>query len=220
MVGRAVREDEHICRYLASETGCIVLSLHYHAAPQVTYPVAEQETFDALRWALSAGNQYGWDRHRITVGGGGAGAKLAVNTAQQAYEAGHKLHGLITSYPVFDYTRSDRAADVDKPKYGARIFDFAINSYFPEPNTRTEALASPAFDLALMKKLPNTLIQVGTLDWLAEDGRALASRMSKARRPYTLTEYEAEGGFTVRGDSAVMTTAIRDQVNFILDLYA
>lgn len=44
--------------------------------------------------------------------------------------------------------------------------------------------------------------------------------MSKARRPYTLTEYEAEGGFTVRGDSAVMTTAIRDQVNFILDLYA
>lgn len=219
LIGRAVREDEHICRYLASESGAIVLSLHYHAAPHVSYPVAEQECFDALTWALSAANQFGWDRHRISAGGGGVGAKLAINVAQQAYEQNIRLSGLIVSYPLLDFTRSDRSTDVEKPKHGPRILDFIADTYFPEKATRTDALASPAFDLALVKKLPSTLIQVGALDWLAEDGRALAARLAKAQRPHMLTEYPAPSGFTVRGDESVIEDALDEQVRFIRSLW-
>lgn len=220
LVGRAVREDEHICRYLASETGAIVLALHYHAAPQVSFPVTEQECFDALHWALDAANQYGWDRHRVTVGGGGAGAKLAINTAQQAYEKDIQLSGLIASSPLLDYTRSDRETEVEKPKHGPRLLEFIADAYFPTGSTRTLPLASPAFDLALVKKLPHTLIQVGTLDWLAEDGRSLAAQLRRVSRPHTLTEYEAPGGFTIRGDKAIMEAAISEQAHFIRSLYS
>lgn len=220
LIGRAVREDEHICRYLAADTGAIVVSLHYHAAPQVSYPVAEHECFDALTWALSSANQFGWDRHRVTVGGGGSGAKLAINTAQLAYEKDIHLTGLIASSPVLDYTRSDRDTDVEKPKHGPRMLAFVMDAYFPDAGTRTQPLASPAYDLALVKKLPRTLIQVGSLDWLAEDGRALAASLSRASRPHTLTEYEAPGGFTVRGDEAIMTAAIEEQARFIRELHS
>ncbi len=48
-VSRNVHEDAHICRFLASDVGCVVLSIDYHCAPQVTFPVAEEECFDVLR---------------------------------------------------------------------------------------------------------------------------------------------------------------------------
>ncbi|MGO1460431.1 MAG: alpha/beta hydrolase fold domain-containing protein, partial [Flaviflexus sp.] len=101
VIGRAIREDEHVSRFLASETGAIILAPHFHAAPQVSFPVAEHQCFDALKWALSAGSM-GWNPDRITVGGGGTGAKLAINTAQLASEGRIRLSGLIATTPVTD----------------------------------------------------------------------------------------------------------------------
>ena len=263
LIGRAIREDEHVSRFLASETGAIILAPHFHAAPQVSFPVAEHQCFDALKWALSAGNM-GWNPDRITVGGGGTGAKLAINTAQLASEGRIRLSGLIATTPVTDVSLPtpgagagsvppmSRGKNAEQPDSSTgsspsaqmsgfepaaedgvkgkmlewrekkddlfeRLFDFAAESYVPDED-RMDPLASPAFDLSLVTKLPRTLIQVGAEDPIADQGRALARRLAKARKPHTLTEYPAGHVFTVHGKENIMEAAIVEQVRFIQSL--
>lgn len=279
LIGRAIREDEHVSRFLASETGAIILAPHFHAAPQVSFPVAEHQCFDALKWALSAGNM-GWNPDRITVGGGGTGAKLAINTAQLVSEGRIRLSGLIATTPVTDVSLPtpgagagsvppmSRGKNAEQPDSSTgsspsaagstasaqpteappsaqmsgfepatedgvkgkmlewrekkddlfeRLFDFAAESYVPDED-RMDPLASPAFDLSLVTKLPRTLIQVGSEDPIADQGRALARRLAKARKPHTLTEYPAGHVFTVHGKENIMEAAIVEQVRFIQSL--
>ena len=218
LIGRGIREDEHVCRFHAAETGCTVLSLHYHAAPQVTFPVAEHECFDALRWALDSADVHGWDG-RITVGGGSTGAKLAVNVAQQAYDHGIPLAGVVLSSPLLDLTHNDRETDREKPRWGPRLLEFIADTYVPDTLTRFQPLASPSFDLALVKKLPPALIQVGSEDWLAGDGEDLAARLVRAHKPHTLTHYPAGHHLTVRGEADVRAEALAEQSRFITGLY-
>lgn len=229
MIGRAVREDEHVSRYLASETGAIVLTPHFRAAPQVTFPTTEQDCFDVLQWARANADRYGWDSERITVGGAGTGAKLALNVAQQAYETRMGLAGLILTTPVTDVSRPNRNPIVEQQgdddqdgflhRLYAKIVTFTADAYFPDPESRIQPLASPAYDLALVKKMPPVFIQTGSDDLLKDDGENLAKRLNKARKPFLLTEYEAGHSLTVHGSNEVVQQALNDQVEFLLDLY-
>lgn len=227
LIGRAIREDEHISRFLASETGVVVLAPHFRAAPQVTFPTTEQDCFDVLQWAQSVADQWGWDRDRITVGGSGTGAKLAINVAQQAFEARLPLSGVIATTPVTDVSKTNKnpVPEPEDSKFAflyrtySKMVAFTADAYFPDPDSRILPLASPAYDLALVKKLPPTLIQVGTGDLLKDDGLDMAKRLHKARKPHVLTEYEAGHAFTTNGADDIIEEALLDQVTFLKSLY-
>jgi acetyl esterase len=217
MVIRNVHEDDHICRYLASDVGCVVVSIDYHAAPQVTYPVAEQECFDVLDWAVRNADQQGWDASRISVGGGSAGGKFAVNVVQQAHDAKIPLRAAVLSYAVVDMTRTDRTSSIPKPLISPTVQRMVSRLYAVDENLRREPLASPMLDEDLAAKMPPAvLIQTGVLDTLGPEMVALAQRLKSSGVNVQHTAYPWDHAFTVSGESDHIDTSVREIGTFLL----
>ncbi len=176
---RSPEQDDHVCRYLASDVGAAVLVPDYDTAPKVAYPVAEHQAYDVAAWAHAHGAEQGWDGGRLSVGGYSAGAKLAINVVQQARDAGAFLPvALAVGYGVTDVGLDPHARTSPKrrPAIGPRLLRLVQHVYFPDPATRAEPLASPALapDLA---GFPPTLVTTGGLDSLEADGRIFAEKL-------------------------------------------
>jgi acetyl esterase len=218
MIIRNVHEDDHIGRYLASDVGCVVVSIDYHASPQVTYPVAEQECFDVLDWAVRNADQQGWDASRVSVGGGSAGGKFAVNVVQQAYDAGIPLRAAVFSYAVVDMTRSDRTSSLRRPMISPIVQRMVERLYVVDESVRREPLASPILDEDLAAKMPPAvLIQTGDLDTLGPEMVELARRLKSSGVNVQHTAYPWDHAFTVAGKADRIETSVREIGAFLLD---
>jgi len=68
---------DYPCRHLASESGCIVISVNYRLAPEHVFPAAFDDCLSALQWTFDNTEIIGADKHRIAVGGDSAGGNLA-----------------------------------------------------------------------------------------------------------------------------------------------
>jgi acetyl esterase len=215
MVLRNLHEDDHICRYLASEVGCVVLSIDYHAAPQVLFPVAEHECFDVLAWAVTNAEQWGWDPERISVGGGSAGAKFAINVAQQAATAGIPLRAATLAYPIIDLTDVPRSSPKARPAISPTVIKLVQAAYYVDESTRRDPLASPVFDEELAQKMPPTLIQAGIQDSLLTDARILAERLREGGVPVQCTDYDSDHAFTVSPKSEHLRRSVQEVADFL-----
>jgi acetyl esterase/lipase len=89
-------------RYLAIETGAVVVSVDYRRPPEVRFPGAFEDAFAALRDVVARISEFGGDPNRIGVAGDSAGGNLAAVTAIAARDAGIKLAGQMLAYPVTD----------------------------------------------------------------------------------------------------------------------
>ncbi|MEJ7650729.1 MAG: alpha/beta hydrolase [Nakamurella sp.] len=215
MILRNVHEDNHICRYLASEVGCVVVSVDYHAAPQVFFPVAEHECFDVLAWAVANAEQWGWDPERISVGGGSAGAKLAVNVAQQAAHAGIGLRAATLAYPLMDLTDIPRTSPKARPALSPKLLALVRSAYYVDVSIRRDALASPVFDEHLAQAMPPTLIQAGTQDSLLADAHDLARQLRSGGVDVQLTDYDSDHAFTVDPKSPHLRSSVQEIAAFL-----
>jgi acetyl esterase len=89
-------------RYLAIETGAVVVSVDYRRPPEVRFPGAFEDAFAALRDVVARIAEFGGDPSRIGVAGDSAGGNLAATTAIAARDAGIKLAAQLLAYPVTD----------------------------------------------------------------------------------------------------------------------
>src|SRR5881227_3488562 len=89
-------------RWLAIETGAVVVSVDYRRPPEVRFPGAFEDAFAALRDVTSRIAEFGGDPGRVGVAGDSAGANLAATTAIAARDAGIKLAAQMLAYPVTD----------------------------------------------------------------------------------------------------------------------
>ena len=76
--------DEPEMRWIAAEVGCVVASVDYRLAPEHKYPIAPEDCYAALRWAVEHAAELGADAGRVSVGGGSAGGNLAAVIALMA----------------------------------------------------------------------------------------------------------------------------------------
>lgn len=217
---RNTHEDAHICRYLASDVGCVVLAIDYHAAPQVTFPVAEQECIDVLQWALDHADQQGWDGERVSVGGASAGAKLSMNLVQYAHDAAIALRAAVLSYAVADCTRTDRTSPKANAAISPTLQKLSARLYFVDPASHDDPFASPYHDSDLPKKMPPTLIQTGDLDTLGPEMVEIAGRLREAGVDVTHTAYPVDHAFNTQGNREIMDTSIREIGAFLLERLA
>lgn len=214
---RNTAEDDHICRFLASDVGCVVLGIDYHAAPQVTFPVAEQECTDVLQWALDHADEYGWDGDRVSVGGPSAGGKLSMNLAQYAHDSGIALRAAVLSYAVADCTRTGRTSPKANPIISPTLQKFSARMYFVDPSCQGDPVASPYYDDDLPMKMPPTLIQTGDLDTLGPEMIEVAARLRDAGVDVTHTAYPTDHAFNTQGDRVIMDSSIREIAAFLLE---
>jgi acetyl esterase len=89
-------------RYLAIETGAVVVSVDYRRPPEVRFPGAFEDAFAALRDVVARIAEFGGDPSRIGVAGDSAGGNLAATTAIAARDAGINLAAQLLAYPVTD----------------------------------------------------------------------------------------------------------------------
>ncbi|OBK81450.1 alpha/beta hydrolase fold domain-containing protein [Mycobacterium sp. 1164985.4] len=195
---RNPRQEEYLAEYIAAEVGAVVVLPDYATAPQVQYPVAEQQCYDIARWLRHEGSHYGWDTSRMSLSGASAGAKLAVNVCQQSREDDElNWRAALLTFPVTDLSRFDRTSAKKRARISPTIQRLAIEAYVVDPSVRREPLASPVFDTALAEAMPPSLVMTGEFDTLGPEGDALASEL--ARRGVATTHRRFPGidhGFT------------------------
>jgi acetyl esterase len=103
--------DTHdgLCRSLAAEAPCAVLSLGYRLAPEHKFPTALEDAIDALRFLAAAASRLGIDPQRVAIGGDSAGGTLAAVLALLAARDAALL-GLVPVLQLLFYPVTDAAA--------------------------------------------------------------------------------------------------------------
>ncbi|KQP19202.1 alpha/beta hydrolase [Pseudorhodoferax sp. Leaf265] len=95
----SVATHDTLCRELAHQAGCAVLSLDYRLAPEHRFPTAQNDAWDALQWLAEEGAALGLDTTRLAIGGDSAGGTLAAVCAIAARDAGLPLALQLLFYP-------------------------------------------------------------------------------------------------------------------------
>lgn len=212
---RHPEQDDHICRHLAAEAGCVVLNIDYWTAPQHRFPTAPIQAHDACEWAANHGAEHGWDGERLAVGGHSAGGALATGVCRTARDRGTFTPLL----QIIDYAPLDLVTDpgakhsrarrpLISPR-SARLFNAA---YVPDPARRGDPLASPGLATDLAGLAP-ALVITAEYDSLRDEGDAYAAALAAAGVPVVHRMVEGvDHSFTHKGPP--------ETVRPILDLMA
>jgi len=89
-------------RWLAIETGAVVVSVDYRRPPEVRFPGAFEDAFAATSDVIARIAEFGGDERRVGVAGDSAGGNLAAATAIACRDAGIRLSAQLLVYPVTD----------------------------------------------------------------------------------------------------------------------
>src|ERR1700730_2799975 len=89
-------------RWLAIETGAVVVSVDYRRPPETRFPGAFEDAFAAMRDISERIAAFGDDDKRLGVAGDSAGGNLAAAVAIACRDAGIKLSAQLLVYPVTD----------------------------------------------------------------------------------------------------------------------
>jgi acetyl esterase len=181
-IARHPEYDDHICRALVAETGCVVVNVDYDVAPQRPFPVAPRQAWAVTEWVARNGKTQGWDGERLAVGGQSAGGNLAAGICLVARDRGTLTPVLqILNYPPLDLATdpSAKVARTAKPLIRPSLATLFNNAYTPDPATRRDPLASPLLAGSLAGVAP-ALVITAEYDLLRDEGDNYAQRLAEA----------------------------------------
>jgi acetyl esterase len=184
---------DNICRRMANEAKCIVISVEYRLAPEHKYPAAFNDCFAATRWACEHNEEFGGDPDRIIVTGDSAGGNLAAAVCLRARdEGGPRIAGQVLVYPIVD--RNFETASYHENAQGYMLtrdtMKWFWEHYLPPGDDGSHCYLSPLRATSLAG-LPPALVVTCELDPLRDEGRAYADRLTQEG---VLTTHIAEMG--------------------------
>jgi len=95
----SIASHDTLCRTLAAQAGCAVVSVGYRLAPEHRFPTAVHDAWDATQWLAREGAALGLDTGRFALGGDSAGGTLATVCATLARDAGLAPRLQLLFYP-------------------------------------------------------------------------------------------------------------------------
>ncbi|WP_160133725.1 alpha/beta hydrolase [Halococcus salsus] len=178
--------DTHdaVCRGIANEADCLVLSVDYRLAPEHPFPAAVEDCYAATEWAAEFAPEIGGDPDRIAVGGDSAGGNLTAAVSLMARDQGgpdlcHQslIYPAVASPPLHEF---DSYAENGEGYFLERD-DMAwfYERYIPRATDARNEYAAPLLARDLADLPPATLI-TGGFDPLRDEGYAYADRLRDA----------------------------------------
>lgn len=102
----SIDSHDQLCRFLAREAACIVVSVDYALAPEAPYPHGLDDFHAAVLWCFDHAGDIGGDPARIAVTGDSAGGNLSAAVARRmATDPKRKLRLQLLIYPICDATK-------------------------------------------------------------------------------------------------------------------
>lgn len=183
---------DHLIRELAVQTGAAVVFVEYDNAPEVRYPVNNEQAYAALEYVAANGGALGIDGSRLAVAGDSAGGNMAIAVTLMAKERrGPEIAHQLLFYPVTD----DVSDNASYQAFGAGPFltrpamDYFLEANYPA-DRRQDVLAFPLrASVAQLSDLPSATIIVAENDLLRDEGEAYGRKLIEAGVPVTSTRY-------------------------------
>lgn len=180
----SIEMDDLMCRQLAKDIGCAIVSVEYRLAPENPFPAPLDDCFAAYQWLSSNAGELGIDRSRIAIGGASAGGGLAAGLALKIRdEAAGKPVLQLLIYPCIDDRNTEQAGDTipDTLFWSRENALIGWRAYLgKEPGGDGVSPYAAACRATNFSGLPPTFIAIGELDQFLDENLELARRLAAA----------------------------------------
>ncbi len=186
--------DTHdsVCRMLANQADCIVVSVDYRLAPEAKFPAAVEDCRAAMKWVAFHAVEFGGDASCMAVGGDSAGANLATVMAILARDAAHpKLVFQLLIYPCV--APEPETASHHNFKEGYILSRNSITWFYKQYLRTGKDVKDFRFAPLIhddLSGLPRSLIIVAGYDPLRDEGIEYAKKLIEAGNRVRLSNYE------------------------------
>lgn len=216
--------DTHdpLCRILAEDGRCIVVSVDYRLGPEHTFPAGILDAIAAFRWVADNAASLGGDPARVAVGGDSAGGTLSAVVALSAREEGPMPRFQLLLYPACELamTTPSHRTFAEGFLLTRSLMHWFQDHYLPNVADRRDWRASPLLAPDVAGVSPALILTAG-YDPLRDEARAYADRLERAGVPVRYRCFEGllhgfatmGGALDGAGDAlAVATDALRAEL--------
>jgi acetyl esterase len=171
---------DSICRRLASQGDCVVVSVDYRLAPEHKFPAAPNDALTATRWVTEHATTLNIDARRLAVAGDSAGGNLAAVTCVRLRDEGRPqpLAQLLIYPAVRHYLPASGSMLENGEGY---VLDLAAMAWFTGHYLDKESdQTHPHYAVALtrnLSNLPPALIITAEFDPLRDEGEEYGQRL-------------------------------------------
>ncbi|SFI61270.1 MULTISPECIES: alpha/beta hydrolase [Microbacterium] len=219
-IGGDLDLNDEICRALAADASCAVVSVDYRLAPEHPYPAALDDCWSILTWAHDTAPSWGGDPDCLAVAGSSAGGNLAAALAIRARDAGIPLRAQLLMYPVTDGASESASFRDYATGYTltASQLRFFWRAYANPASQRRDPEVSP-LHLDTAHGLAPALIITAELDPLRDEGEAYGRLLKESGVPVQISRYRGQlHGFVAMTDiTPDARSALAEMAVYLID---
>ncbi|MGH8184916.1 MAG: alpha/beta hydrolase [Steroidobacteraceae bacterium] len=203
-----------VCQELCKASGCLLISVAYHLAPEHAFAVAVDDCYDCAVWAHRNAEGLGGDPRRLAVGGESGGGGLAAIVTQLARErGGPPLAFQLLIYPYVGSRGESRSMREFATGYffEAVTLEWILDLNFKDRSVLKDWRVAPIW-AADFSGLPPALIITAGVDILRDDAEEYARCLRKAGVAVDLSRYDEtiHGFVAMAGEIEAGRTAIAE----------
>jgi len=224
MVIGSLDSYDTLCRQIAVQSGCIIVSVDYRLAPENKFPAAVEDAYAALEWVSQHANTFNGDANRLAIGGDSAGGSLAAVVSILARDS----QIINIQFQLLIYPATAPHADHESQLKFAKGYFLERPTilwfhecYIRDDSDRLDFRYAPLITKDL-SRLPPAFVIVADHDPLRDEGVAYANRLKEHGVEVTLEEYQGMfhpflslAGVLDQGKQAIADCADKLRTHFI-----
>ena len=182
LVAGGLDTHDPLCRTLANEGGCRLVSVEYRLAPEHKFPAAVRDAYAAACWVAAHAPEFGILPGRVAISGDSAGGTLAAIVCQMAKKEGYpRLDFQLLLCPIMDVAAqtASRRAFARGHLLDQSMLENDVGLYLPEGVEARDPRVSPLRHTDF-SSLPRAYIHTAEFDPMRDEGKAYADALTFA----------------------------------------